>query len=258
MKNLLLASLAGFALASGSALAADMAIKAPAPAPAPAPAASWTGCYVDGGAGYGMWNQDHYFESYPGLVAEDVTTTSGGRGWYGTVGGGCDYQLNSQFVIGALADYDFMSLKGTVDDPLFEAQGSENETGAWAVGGRIGYLVTPSFMTYINGGYTAARFGQVNIFTPNLVPWGNDIGAHTYNGWFLGGGTETTLSFLPAGWFLRSDYRYAAYQAADLPIVNTTTGMPIGLAEHSQKYVQTIGTELVYKFNWTGPVSAKY
>ena len=49
------------ALFAGSAMAADMPVKAPMLMKAPPPVYSWTGCYFGGGAGYGMWNQDHYF-----------------------------------------------------------------------------------------------------------------------------------------------------------------------------------------------------
>jgi outer membrane immunogenic protein len=52
------------ALIATPALAADMGApvyKAPLPAPPPVPVATWTGCYVNAGAGYGMFNQDHQF-----------------------------------------------------------------------------------------------------------------------------------------------------------------------------------------------------
>ena len=55
--------------------------------PAPPPP-TFTGCYVNGGAGYGLWNIDHF--SNPDTFGDFTqTTTSGGRGWLGTVGGGC-------------------------------------------------------------------------------------------------------------------------------------------------------------------------
>jgi outer membrane immunogenic protein len=114
MKKLLLVSLSAFALTSGAALAADIALKAPPSAlPAP-PAANWTGCYVDGGAGYGMWNRNHFF--FSSTTSTSPPEDGSGRGWLGRFGGGCDYQFSlgtlGNFVIGALADYDFMSLKG--------------------------------------------------------------------------------------------------------------------------------------------------
>lgn len=39
----------------GAASAADMGMPYKAPLPPP-PVVSWTGCYVDGGWGYGVWN----------------------------------------------------------------------------------------------------------------------------------------------------------------------------------------------------------
>jgi outer membrane immunogenic protein len=254
MKNLLLASIAGLALASGSALAADMPVKAPRPAPPPA--YSWTGCYVEGGAGYGMWNQDHYDVTDPAFVQVTASATTGGRGWYGTAGGGCDYQvgpiLSGNLVIGVLADYNFMDLHGNFQDSISSLVGTEKESGSWAIGGRIGYAWTPSVMGYINAGYTEAHFDSFSLFTDTPVPAPTIFSypAQTYHGWFLGGGTETSLApFLPTGFFLRSEYRYSTYEAEDLPILPLAA---TGIATHADKQVQTIGTSLVYKFNWMG------
>src|SRR6478752_1026270 len=57
-------------------------------------APSWTGCYVGGGGGYGLWNQENTgFIDGPPRVPFTATTTAGGRGYLGAVGGGCDYQF---------------------------------------------------------------------------------------------------------------------------------------------------------------------
>src|SRR5215469_7668737 len=190
MKKLLLAAVALVALAAGPAVAADLARKAPAYIPPPAPPPpSFTGCYVNGGAGYGLWNIDHF--SQPSTFGEFTTTsTSGGRGWLGTVGGGCDYQFGSgsgfwsNWVVGAFADYDFMNLHRNLTVADGSGVGNAKESSAWAVGGRIGYLVTPNVFTYWNGGWTQTRFDQINLSDPD----GDGtlfgvIGAHTYNGW---------------------------------------------------------------------------
>src|ERR1700684_4088274 len=94
MKTLFAASLTGLALLTGSALAADLppapqVYKAP---PVMAPAYSWTGCYVNGGFGYGVSNTDHNAETLPGLVPIDGRNTSGARGWLGVARAGCDYE----------------------------------------------------------------------------------------------------------------------------------------------------------------------
>ncbi len=227
-------------------------VKAPPP-----PASSWTGCYVDGGVGYGMRNQDSHSETFPVLVPIGVPVTSGGRGWLGRAGGGCDDQIASRFVIGAFGDYDFMDLSGNFADPSGPAQASENERGAWYAGGRIGYLISPAVLTYFDGGYTGTRFNQVNLNTPAGVPTAISFGATSYQGWFLGGGMDTALADfvpgLPVGLFLRAEYRYSSYQPADDPIIITATGAPFGVAEHVQQYVQTITTSLVWKFNFAAP-----
>ncbi len=77
-------------------------------APLPVPVASWTGCYI--GGGYGLWDQENtnFFDATATSPRTQVSVTdsAGGRGWFGTVQGGCDYQFglgNSQFVLGAFA-----------------------------------------------------------------------------------------------------------------------------------------------------------
>ena len=132
MKRLIAASIASVVLASSSAFAADMSMPLKAPLP---PAPTWTGCYLDGGVGYGMYNQDSHSETFPGLVPIGTTITNGGRGWLGRFGGCCDYQFGvtalGNFVIGAFGDYDFMDLQGTFGDPSGPVTGAEKESGAW-------------------------------------------------------------------------------------------------------------------------------
>jgi len=279
MKNIAIA-LATTAAFTGSAFAADMTVKVPPPAPV-VQQFSWTGCYLGGGAGYGMWNQE--ITPFMGPPTSDTTTqfsassTAGGRGWFGTVGGGCDYQFGlgagipgiNQIVIGAFADYDFGSLKGSPS--LFtEFTGTEKESSTWFAGGRIGWLVTPQVLTYVSGGWTQTRFdqfSQVAAFGALGQPDpGTAVLAHTYNGWFLGTGLEYATNWLP-GLFWKTEYRFSDYNTDRLAIVcvvssaacGQTVGVgPTGLSFDSQKFVQTIRTELVYHFNWGGPAIAKY
>ena len=56
MKKILFATLAAVAM-TGAASAADMSMPLKA-RPAPAPVYSWSGFYLNAGAGYGMWTAD--------------------------------------------------------------------------------------------------------------------------------------------------------------------------------------------------------
>jgi outer membrane immunogenic protein len=88
------------ALMATPVLAADMPVKASPRAPV---VTTWTGCYVNGGVGYGVNNQDHFGFNATGANPNE---TSAGRGYSGRVGGGCDYQFSpgsgwGNWVVGA-------------------------------------------------------------------------------------------------------------------------------------------------------------
>jgi outer membrane immunogenic protein len=258
--NKLLIATAAVALATvGTAGAADLPTKAP-PMVAAAPVASWTGCYVSGGVGYGLWNQDEY-GSATGVTSG--TYTVGGRGWLGRVGVGCDYQAGSQFVIGAFGDYDFMNLHSTVLSTNGPAGGTfganEKESGSWAAGGRIGYLPYPNLLTFVSAGWTEMRFSErdyFNLFTGAST--GTALPQHDYHGWFIGGGTEYQLPWWQ-GLTWKTEYRFSQSQTDNLATYVIATGAPVGSIFSDQKFVQTVTTSLVWRFNfWGGPVVARY
>jgi outer membrane immunogenic protein len=258
MKKSLITSVVFGALMAGNAVAADMAVKAPI-MKAPPMVYNWTGCYLDAGVGYGLWNQDHSI-TFANTGLTTLETTDGGRGWLGRFGGGCDLQLSgtfSNFVVGVFGDYDVMDLNGTLSPggvtfrtgiPVI---GDEKESSAWAFGGRVGYLLTPTILSYVDAGYTQTRFDQVNL-KDNIfgVPTGFAFPQHTYNGWFLGSGFEYQFTWLPVqGLFLRTEYRYASYNRDDLTDFNIATGATLNTL-HSKKEVHTVTTSLVWRFNW--------
>ena len=269
----LVVTLSALAAFTGSALAADMAPRAYTKAPvAVASVVNWTGCYVGAGGGYGMWNQENtgFDDGFPNgrlltrtRITETVTT--GGRGYFGTVQGGCDYQFaaaGQQFVIGAFGDSDFPSLKGNHNPPGTNLWSEEKMSSAWSVGGRIGWLAFPSLLTYFSGGYTEATFDRQNytnlVGPPFGIPQNQFTDGRRYKGWFLGAGDEYALSFLP-GLFWKTEYRLSEFDRVTNPVLFTTTGLPTGYSEDSKKWVHTIRSELVYRFNWGGgAVVAKY
>jgi hypothetical protein len=265
MMRKLVIAMSAIAAFSAPTLAADTGPRTYSKAPPPQvlPVVNWTGCYVAGGGGYGLWHEDNttYFDGPPRVQISETETTAG-RGFFGTVQGGCDYQfaaMGAGFVIGAFADHDFSSLKGR--HKVLANIGDEKMSSAWAVGGRVGWLVTPSLLTYFSGGYTEATSDRQNYtfdFPPFGVPTGFYTDKQTYKGWFLGAGTEYALGFLP-GLFWKTEYRFSSFDTQNNPILVTATGLSTALSEDSTKYVQTIRSELVYRFNWGGaPVTARY
>jgi outer membrane immunogenic protein len=274
MKKLVIA-LTAMAAFSGPALAADMAAKAPMRAAPVAYAPSWTGCYVGGGGGYGMWNQENALYDNRTLVRTQLVaeTTAGGRGYFGTVGGGCDYQFGLggwNMVVGAFGDYDFASMKGKVSVPFAGAfnYGYEKLDYQWSVGGRIGALVTPSLLVYFSAGYTEAHYNGFEFLNGSTAngaigaPTGFGVYGQNYKGYFIGAGDEYALNFLP-GLFWKTEYRFSDLDtesnAVRILATGARAGGGAGLDYDSHKYVHTVRSELVYRFNWGGaPIAARY
>ena len=141
-------ALAGF---TSSAMAADLPTRvSPAQPYVSAPVANWTGFYVGGGGGYGLYDAESssVFAGIPG-----TNGTTGGKGWFGTVQVGADLQFAGNWVAGVFGDWDFASIKATLLDANSNGRYELKETSAWAVGGRVGYLITPQILSYFTGGY---------------------------------------------------------------------------------------------------------
>lgn len=255
MKKLVLTAIS--LLIAGSASAADLRTPAPVRAPAPAPVAvfNWTGCYVGAGGGYGMYSQPTQYLD-PGPVG--IATDNSGHGWFGTVQVGCDYQFGSSIVIGAFGDYNFSGIKGDMAILVPSWAGEEKLKSSWAAGGRIGWLPFQQLLVFVSGGYTQAQFDQINLVNNAGVLFGVHAPKHTYAGWFVGSGYEYGIGWLP-GLFWKTEYRFADYGTDRLGLVVTATGAPFGSqALESRKYIQTIRSEIVWRFNFGGPVVARY
>ena len=136
-------------------------------------------------------------------------------------------------------------------------QGDEKLRREWAVGGRLGWLVSPQLLTFFSAGYTEASFGDVNyagaLFPTLGAPTGLQLPGRTYHGWFIGGGTEYALPWLH-GLSWNTEYRFAQFDArADTVLCTSATlcgaAGPTAFAERIQPFSQTVRTELVWRFN---------
>ena len=107
MKKLLISAAVSSLSIAGSALAADMPVKAPK-APAPAPAFTWSSCYLGAHAGGGWARKDItdpvelVQNSFAGAPVTAGVTTAHISPSGAVIGGqfGCDYQFASNWVGG--------------------------------------------------------------------------------------------------------------------------------------------------------------
>jgi outer membrane immunogenic protein len=263
MKKFVLA-LSAIVAFTAPAFAADMAAKAPMRAAPAAYAPSWTGFYIFGGAGGGLWNADSNVNNFPGGLPITRDQRMGGSGWFGTVGAGYDWQF-SNWVAGIFADGQFGDLRGSISDPDFGIEGREKLRTSWAAGVRLGYLVAPNVLSYVNAGYSGSEWSGSSLST--LAAGGGPAFATTASfhrdGWFVGGGVENNLNIFgisAPGWFMKTEYRSAFYDRVTLPETFATPPIVLtGNAVTFKPWVQTISTSLVYRFNWGGaPISAGY
>ena len=275
MKKLVLA-LSAVAAFTGSALAADLPARTYSKAPMMAPVYNWTGFYIFGGAGGGLWDADSNVQSTgpaggfgPAGTALTRDQRLGGDGWFGTVGIGYDWQFNHSWVAGVFADGQFGDIHGSLSDPFTFAGGTEGREKlktSYAAGARIGYLVAPNVLSYVNAGYSGSQWSGTS--QSSLIAGVPGVLTTTpsfhRNGWFIGGGVENNLDIFgitAPGWFMKTEYRSAFYDRATLAETFAPASGLAGLtgtATTFKPFVQTISTSLVYRFNWGGPLVAKY
>jgi len=280
MKKLVLA-LSAVAAFTGSALAADLPARTYTKAPMMAPVYNWTGFYIFGGAGGGLWDADSNVKSTgvvgaaggfgPAGTALTRDQRLGGDGWFGTVGVGYDWQFNGRWVAGIFADGQFGDIRGSLSDPFtFQPGGTEGREKlktSYAAGARIGYLVAPNVLSYVNAGYSGSQWSGTSqssllVGFPGVL---TTTPSFHRNGWFIGGGVENNLDIFgitAPGWFMKTEYRSAFYDRATLAeSFAPASGLAglTGTATTFKPFVQTISTSLVYRFNWGGaPLVAKY
>jgi len=259
MKKLVLA-LTALAAFTGSAAAADLAARPYTKAPMMAAAPNWTGFYIFGGAGGGLWDADSNVQDTATGAALTRDQRMGGDGWFGTVGAGYDWQFNGSWVAGIFADGQFGSLRGSLSDPVNGWEGREKLRTSWAAGVRLGYLVAPNVYSYVNGGYSGSEWSGSSMSTLAAAGGPTLFTTPSFHrdGWFIGGGVENSLNIFgiaAPGWFMKTEYRSAFYDRISLPETFTPAfgGGLTGTAVTFKPWVQTISTSLVYRFNWGGP-----
>jgi outer membrane immunogenic protein len=203
--------LASIAAVSGTASAADLAVKAP-PMAAPVYLSDWAGFYIgiNGGGGWGHTSFDFF--------TGDNTTTSGG-----VFGGHAGYNWQYGSVVAGLeADFDGADIKKT------DAFGVEQKTNQLASArARLGYVFFPSLLAY---GTAGAGWGHTEINVP-----GTTVDAINQFGWVAGAGLEYKLVDHV---LLRAEYLHYDFGKTTLP----------NIGDNFKETVDVVRGGLSYKF----------
>lgn len=229
MKKILLGTVALVAFAAPAA-AADLAARSYTKAPAyvpPAPIYNWTGFYIGGHIGGAFVGDDS--------IAAGATRNNNAA-FLGGVQGGYDWQFAPNWVLGIEAQYSWLD-RNTNPVNVGGVMFSDNQKGLGSVTGRIGYTWGPALL-YAKGGYAFADY--------NTAASANNVAVSVSSksdGYTVGGGLE--YLFAPS-WSGKVEYQYYNFGNVDFQ----------GYSFKNDEHVVKAG--LNYRFNWGGPVVAKY
>ena len=248
-------------LGIGDASAADLAARPYTKAPVySAPPISWTGCYIGGNIG-GGWDRFSAGEvAFAGVPTPFVPY--GSNNGSSVVGGGqigCDYQFASNWVVGIQGQAEFGTINSSnavVAFPGITAQFKVKNIETLT--GRVGYMVTPAVLAYVKGGAAWASASGAAVIPNGLI---GESANFTMTGYTVGGGLE--WMFAP-GWSVFGEYNYMDFGTKNVNF--PSTGLVVGfgatgaLADTNaiKLTTQTVIVGVNYKFNWGGPVVAKY
>jgi outer membrane immunogenic protein len=250
MKKLLIASATLAALIGTPALAADMSMPVKAPYNPP-PVSNWTGCYIGGNAGAARADYNEALETISGApISTPFGTVAGSAAAYGGQVG-CDYQANSNWVLGLRGMWDGTTAKGSTQGAILVPGGGgaiitsalNSETTAFGTAvARVGYSPTPALMFYGIGGVAFAE----NKYSQNLVspPTFQFTGSDAPTGWAAGAGVSWMLS---PNWDVWVEYNYLGFENRTV----TTSGIA-PLTNSVRQDVQTILAGLDFRFTSWG------
>jgi outer membrane immunogenic protein len=207
-------------------------LKAP---PRAIPYFDWTGFYVGGHVG--------------GAFAGDNSLQGSDARFLGGVQGGFDYQFAPNWVMGAEAQYSWLS-GGNNNGVLFPGGTlvTSNTDQLGSVTGRLGYTWGPALL-YAKGGYAWRDGNNLGVSVAGVPAAFTTNGSHK-DGYTVGGGLE--YMFAP-NWSAKAEYQYYNFG-------NTTfTAGPADISGRSfrnDEHTAKVGVN--YRFGWGGPAASRY
>jgi outer membrane immunogenic protein len=272
MKTSLFAAASAITLLVQPAFAADLPVKAPIRAAAIAPAYNWSGCYLGGFVGgasqsrswsstdIGSIGQGGTFPVYNG-VGTNPWDLGRASSFIGGGTAGCNWQApGSAFVLGIEGEIGSMRISSSALQPNSIDVNGSSRIGDWygIIAGRGGFAVDRALF-YVKGGVAFYETAATVIDLGNTVPGFTDTvtaaGKRSQTTWVLGGGIEYALT---NNWSIKGEYLYLARgNSFNACGIDANVGQnfcwrqdPPGI--HTAKF------GLNYKFDWGGPVVARY
>jgi outer membrane immunogenic protein len=234
----------------GTAMAADLAVKAPPPIGY----GNWTSCYIGGNVA-GGWSRTAT-DDFLGVTGIGTTQIDGGGLLYGGQIG-CDYQFMGAWIVGVDARFDNGPIVGnnSFDFPApLTDRGDTKFPWIVTTAARLGYATDPQTMIYAKGG---AAFTKLEMGIAALTPQGTAQPLYTASenrsGWLAGLGLEHKWWPNVSGII---EWNYIGLGAKGAGFSTVPGGVPVGtLNLHSQ--IQTFTLGLNFRL-YGGPVAAKY
>jgi outer membrane immunogenic protein len=226
MKAAFLAGAAAAALFAIPAHAADMPLKAP---PRAAVTTSWAGFYIGAHVGYGFSNTA---SSSDGFGVSDRFIGIGSKGWAAGGLAGYNVMLSPRWVGGIEVDGSWQDIDSTLKAEGLDFTVLSLDWSA-SVRGRIGYLMTPTTMLFVTGGWTWSKLEAQPVLGLPTV-------SKSINGPQVGFGVETMLA---DNWIVRTEYLQSFYDE-----VNFGEGSP-----NLSPWVGVIRSALIYKVGPSTP-----
>ena len=248
-----IATVAGLLATTVAASAADMAVKARPIMPAQV--WSWTGFYIGAHVGAGWGTTEATITGLAAPVAlpfQLPLAQTSSSGFLGGVQAGANWQ-SGWAVFGVQGDIAGADINGR--SPCLIILSCETKTNWLAsVTGRLGAVVMDRGLVYAKGG--AAWMNTRASASLPLIPAIGTIASqeNTRFGWTIGLGTEWMIT---NNWSAFIEYNYYQFDRENyrFPIIQAPA-VVLNVDLKDTMSVAKVGVN--YKFNWGGPVVAKY
>jgi outer membrane immunogenic protein len=261
MKSLSLA-VSILALSVVAASAADLAARpyTKAPVAVVSPVYNWTGFYVGVHGGGDWFNKDWSTSTsnIAGCVGPCGESVGGHNGSSWLVGGqaGFNYQIAS-WVIGVEAQASWTDLNGQnlFTQPTLAANGfigHSKTDGLGTLAVRFGYAVDRTLI-FVKGGGAWAR--DRFLVSLNLFPEGAQAATDDRYGWMVGVGLEYALA---GNWSVKAEYNHLDFGTRTETLNPLPTCGCVAFQYDVRQTIDLVKAGVNYRFNWNGPVVAKY